>query len=147
MSNAVLSKYRGLTPLNNQEIVDGLWRHMTQLSVPEAKHRWFKSEDYGFVFLFSHDDYPNVVLEYVQGSRDDSVTTIYAHTREVASLEALSNMRKELINEIGAVLLALPQSVVVRDEGREREVALKELGTAQLVDVLAHFTQTDIHTA
>jgi hypothetical protein len=30
----------------------------------------------------------------------------------------------------------------VRDEGREREVRLEELGTAQLIDTLAHFMQT-----
>lgn len=146
MSNSVLTKYRNLRPMNNQEIVDGMWRHMVALTVPEAEHRWLKSEDTGFVFLYTHKDYPNVVLEYVQGSKNDSVTTIYEYSTEVSSLDQVRKVREELINEIGRVLLALPSTVVVRDEGREREVALKELGTAQLMDVLAHFTHTDIKT-
>ena len=146
MSNLILSKYRALTPVSDEAAVNDMWQMMMELTVPEAAPRWLKSEDTGYVFRFTSSKYPQYVLEYVQGSKQDSVTTLYRASPEVASLESISKVRSDLINEVGSVLMALPSTVVVGDAGREREVALKEMGTAQLVDLLAHFTHTDLKT-
>jgi len=146
MSNAVLEKYRTIAPSNDQQIVEAMWRKMLDLTEEQAKFRWHKSEETGFVFLFTDERYPGYVLEYVQGTKNDSVTTLYKYSREFATLKTLAGVREDLIREIGRVLLSIPGAVLVRDEGREREVTLKELGTAQLQDVLAHFTATDITT-
>jgi hypothetical protein len=147
MSNAILTKYRNVRPVSNDEAkVEAMWRLMTGMTYYDARPRWSHSPDTGNVFLLIHDDFPGYVLEYVMGTENDSVTTLYEASADVGSLSAVAQMRADLINEIGSILLALPSTVVVWDQGRERELTLKELGTAQLIDTLAHFTGTDITT-
>lgn len=149
MSNAILSKYnRSIRPLNDIETTDAILRVLVDVPVTEQQRFWIADDaNCGRVCLYSHPNFPGLVLEYVQGTQEDSMTTLFEADPVFADLPRLAEMRKELINEIGATLLALPSTVTVYDTGREREVFLNELGTAALIDTLAHFTGTDIATA
>lgn len=147
MSNTVLNKYRGVViPLNDSETTDGMLRILVDMTPQEQQRMWIKSENIGHVCLFKHDNFPGKALEYVMGSQEDSITTLYEGTPVMADMMRLEELREELIAEIARVLMALPSTVAVYDAGRERQATLKELGTAQLIDTLAHFTHTDLAT-
>lgn len=146
MSNPTLHKYRNVRPLNDTSKVEAMLAILVEIPNEAQSGFWIRETRAGNVCIFRHAAFPGVVLEYAQGTKDDSVTTIYEDGPEFVTLQAIIDMRAELIAEIGRVLFAIPSTVTVRDEGREREVALVELGTAQLIDVLAHFTQSDIAT-
>lgn len=144
MSNPVLHKYRDITPLSDDATTDAMLRILVDIHPQEQQRWWIKNQNVGFVCIFTHEKFPGKVIEYVQGSQEDSVTTLYDMHPIFADLARLEQVRNELITEIGVTLMALPASVLVYDAGREREAPLKELGTAQLMDVLAHFTGTDL---
>lgn len=144
MSNSVLTKYRTIRPVNDIDATNSLLSILVEIANEQQNRFWVRSEVTGAVCLFKHDSHPSRVLEYVQGSKDDSVTTLYEENSFMTDCGQLSRVREELINEIGIVLMALPSTVAVHDGGRDRQAMLKELGTAQLMDVLAHFTNTDI---
>ena len=143
MSNLVLEKYRTINPINDIATTDAMLRVLVEIPNERQEDFWIRSGEVGNICLYRNDNYPGFVLEYAQGSRDDSVTTLYSDNGLFKSRQQVADMRKALIDEIGRVLLALPSTVVVYDGGRERESFLNELGTAQLFDVLALFTSTD----
>ena len=144
--NEILLKHRDIKPVNDVADAEQLLSHLVELDPIKQQLYWIKSEEIGFVCVYQHPDVPNRVIEYVQGTKSDSVSTLYEGNEKIADLERLAEVRRELMGEIGAVLMRLPSTIAVYDGGREREAALKELGTAQLMDVLAHFTGTDINT-
>lgn len=146
MSNTVLALYRALKPLNDDATTDKMLSILIEIPNDAQSGFWIRDEKAGNVCLFKHDSFPNKVLEYVQGSADDSVSTLYEEHAIFATLRALTEARNYLIMEIGSVLMALPSTVAVYDGGRERQVVLRELGTAQIIDTLAHFTRTDLAT-
>lgn len=144
--NIILEKYRGLRPLNDPQTTDKMLAILVE--VPEAKQEgmWLRDRNVGHACLFRHESFPGKVIEYVQGTQQDSVTTLYEESPVFESRATLLAAREALIHEIGRVLMAIPATVVVYDEGRERDVRLWELGTAQLFDTLAHFTHADVAT-
>lgn len=146
MSNSVLTKYREITPVNNEDVTNGLLKILVEMDADQQMPFWTRSSTSGSVCIFKNDAFPEYTIEYVQGVEDDSVTTLYRNTRLLADRDIAVAVRDDLIDEIGRVLLALPSTVAVQDSGRDRQAMLKELGTAQLMDVLAHFTHTDIAT-
>lgn len=145
MSNMILEKYRSLKPLNDEAAVNAMLGVLVEIPPSLQNDFWVREADVGSFCLYENDMHPNKVLEYVQGSADDSVTTLYEPNSILQSRAALIDARRELIAEIGRVLLALPSTVAVYDSGRERQVMLRELGTAQLYDVLAHFAGKQQH--
>lgn len=146
MSNATLHKYRSLKPVNDEPTTNKLLTILVEIPNAGQEGFWIRTNDAGYVCLFQHDSVPGRLVEYVQGSQDDSVTTLYELNPVFATLQSLKDCRNDLISEIGRVLLALPNTVTVHDEGRERQLFLRELGTAQLMDVLAHFASVDLAT-
>lgn len=146
MSNAVLSKYRGIRPLNDDATTDGMLRILVCIHPTQQQRWWIRNQDTGFICVFTHEMFPGKVIEYVQGTQEDSVTTLYEMHPVFANLAQLEQVRRELMTEIGVKLLALPSTILIYDAGREREVSLKEMGTAQLIDFLAHVTYTDLAT-
>lgn len=145
--NAILEKYRSsITPLNDSETTDEMLRLLMAVQVTAQQRYWIKSHELGYICVFKHEKFPGKVIEYVQGTQDDSVTTLYQGTLITDDISRIEETRKDLIGEIAHVLMALPSTVAVYDEGRERQTVLKELGTAQLMDVLAKFTHTDLAT-
>lgn len=142
MSTTIIEKYKSIDPLNDEATTHALLQLL--VDVPNERKAAYYAQDInaGRVYLFRHDSFPGKVIEYVPGlPGDDSVTTLYAEHPIFASRQALLEARKELIGAIDHILMAVPNTVVVRDDGRERDVFLQELGTAQLLDTLVHFNQ------
>lgn len=144
--NHTLEKYRSLKPINDETTVNAMLTILVEIPPSLQESFWIRENDVGSLCLYENEMFPNKVLEYVQGSADDSVTTLYGPNPIFNSRQALIEARQELIAEIGRSLLALPSTVAVYDSGRERQVMLKELGTAQLYDVLAHFVGKQQHS-
>lgn len=143
--NPILTKYRQhFKPINDIAVTDGMLRILVEVPPEQQETMWFRDADAGSVCVFMHDNFPGKIIEYVQGSADDSVTTLYESDSLIADRARLKAARGELITEIGAVLMRLPSTVGVRDEGRERTLPLRECSTAQLMDLLAQATGTDI---
>lgn len=146
MSNPILHKYRTLQPINDIATTDAMLRKLVEISNDRQDGFWIRDASVGNVCLYADLAHHGKMLEYTQGSQDDSVTTLYEDNGLFETRQQVLDMRKDLIDEIGRVLLALPSTVVVRDGGREREVFLRECGTAQLFDILVGFTNTDLAT-
>lgn len=147
MSNPTLSHYhRHLRPINDDQKTDAMLALLVKVPGERQNDFWIRGSDSGTLCLWENEAFPGVVLEYVQGSQEDSVTTLYESCPMLATRQSLIDTRTSLINEIGALLMALPSTIAVYDGGREREAMLNELGTAQLIDVLAHFSHTDLAT-
>lgn len=141
MSHPVLAKYRSLQPLNDEETANKLLRIMVEM--PDVEHvKYFgRSSKAGRFFLIRHESVPDHVIEYVPDIQDDSsVSTLYVDHPIFASKQALIDAREEIIEAIDRIFLAVPNTVTVKDLGREKELFLPELGTAQLLDVLQKFS-------
>lgn len=141
MSHPVLVKYRSLQPLNDEETTNKLLKIMVEM--PDIEHvKYFgRSSKAGRFFLIRHESVPGKVIEYVPDIHDDSsVSTLYEDHPIFASKQDLINAREEIIEAIDRVFLAVPNTVTVKDLGREKELFLPELGTAQLLDVLKKFS-------
>lgn len=146
MTNIVLNKYRTINPVNDVQKTDAMLRVLVEIPNERQEDMWIRDGNYGNICLYRDDRFPGFVLEYAQGTQDDSVTTLYTDNGLFKTRQQVLDTRKEIIDEIGRLLLALPQTVVVYDAGRERDSFLRELGTAQLYDVLAHFSSKDVAT-
>lgn len=143
MSTTTIQKYKDIDPINDEATTHGLMQML--VDTPRTRLGDFFAQDTvaGRVYLFRNDAFPGKLIEYVPGlPGDDSVTTLYGEHRIFASRQALLDARKELIESIERVLMAVPNTTVVRDNGRGRDVFLSELGTAQLLDTLIHFNQS-----
>lgn len=145
-TNDVIDKYAKLiNPVSDEATVMELFKHLVKLTPAQQHEMSFVDAEVGKVLIFRHDQFPGLVLEYVLGTKDDSVSTLYRESPIFATRQTLIDTRRALYREIGAVMLALPASVVVSDPGRQRgDVYLYELGTAQLIDTLEHFAKPKI---
>lgn len=144
MTNPTMNKYRTIRPINDVAVTDAMLRVL--IEIPNAKQEdfWIRDQKVGNVCLYRDSRFPGKLVEYVQGSKDDSVTTLLEDNGLFQSRKQVVDMREDLIMEIAKLLMALPGTVLVMDEGRERKVFLRELGTAQLFDVLVNFAQKDL---
>ena len=123
-------------PLNDIAVTDGMLRVLVHTPESVQEGFWARDNEAGNVCLFGHDRYPRKVIEYVAGSKEDSVTTLYEATSIFDSKTDLMRIRKDLIREIKAMTMTVNNSFALYDEGRERHVKLKEMGTAQLIDTV-----------
>jgi len=141
MSHPVLVKYRNVQPLNDEEIANKLLKIMVEIPDENFHEHFGRSSKAGRFFLVRHESVPDRVIEYVPDIQDDSsVTTLYVNHPIFASKQALIDAREEIIEAIDRIFLAMPNTVTVKDLGREKELFLPELGTAQLLDLLSFKT-------
>jgi hypothetical protein len=127
------------------DATNGLWFEMSTMDVHKQQQYWMRDPHIGNVFLYSNNSTcPGKFLEYVEGVQDDSVSTLYQASQIFNEKSVFMKARLDLINEIAAKLMLLPSLVIVFDEGRQRNINLQEAGTAQLIDILAEITYTDI---
>lgn len=135
MTRAIYEKYKSITSVTDDKIVLQIQRQVTGLNFKQAQEYRAKDPIGGSVYIFTDSDFPNHVLEIVPGtSAEDSVTTLYAGHPIFNSRTELIRARRDMIEAIAAGFLALPATIAIPDAGRERDVALKEHGTAQLID-------------
>lgn len=143
MSTQVIQKYKSIDPLNDEKVTHAMMQLLVDTPRERQADMFATTPKAGRFYLFKNDAFPGKVLEYVPGlPGDDSVSTLYSENAVFGTRQTLINAREELIEAIERILMAVPGTTVVRDNGRERDVHLHELGTAQLLDTLAHFNQT-----
>lgn len=146
MSQSVLEKYRDIQVINDEETLNKMLAILVELPKEELMKRYVHSPRSGRCYVLRHDDFPGYVLEYVPDIQNDSsVSTLYAEHRIFQSKQSLIDAREEIIAALDSHFMAIPNTVTVRDEGRNKEVFFPELGTAQLIDALAMFTSKRIH--
>ena len=144
MSHPVLTKYRDLRVLKDQESVDALWRIM--IAAPRSKLKeWFARSPHAGRAILIRDDKiaPGKILEYVPDVNENtSVTTLYDSSHRIfATRQSLVDAREEIIQAIDHHLMSIPNTATVKDCGRaNKEFTLPELSTAQLLDTLAILT-------
>ncbi len=146
MNDLITGKYRQLRPLNDEAITHAMLQILVDVPPSQQNALWHRGETGSFC-IFRHDKFPGKVIEYVQGSKNDSVTTLYVDCPLFESLNAVADMRKQLQYDVAARHHALPSSISFFDHGRERDVVLTEMGTAQLYDMIAQQTGRDVLTA
>jgi hypothetical protein len=132
----VISKYGTLHTINDEVMTDAMLKRFTEL--PEARHQdlWIRDAVVGDVGIFIDDRYPNKVIEVVMGAEESSVTTLFETSPIFFSRSELADARKDIMLEIGVATASLPSMIAIKDEGRGRDVVLREMSTAQLIDIL-----------
>ena len=146
----LVNKFKHLSPVNDLPKIEEAWLQMVTMSKQEQAEYWHLDNLTGKVMLLPLQDSQtgeNFYLEYVRCNdevNDDSVTTLYSSASEMTNRAKWADVRKELIFAVAGQFNALPSGMTVFDEGRNREVFLSELGTAQLLDILARSSNIDI---
>lgn len=132
---SIVSKYGNIHTINDEVITDTMLERF--IALPEERHRnmWIRDAIAGDVGLYMDLQYVNKVIEVVMGSSESSVTTLFKINPIFFSRRDLTLARKDLITEIGVATMSLPSNVAVWDEGRGRDVLLREMSTAQLIDL------------
>ncbi|WP_323016377.1 hypothetical protein [Castellaniella sp.] len=127
---------RDIRPVANEKLTNDMLTSL--LKIPESVQAgfWVRDKEGGHVCIFGAQGFPDHVIEYVAGGQDDSITTLYRATDIFDSRTNLMKLRVDLIREIKAATMTVNDSFTLYDEGRERHVRLKEMGTAQLVDTV-----------
>lgn len=140
MTHPVLEKYRSLKPINDESATTALLGILVATPPARLSNFFGVSVRGGRFYLLRHESHPGKVLEYVPDmDTDSSVTTLYAEHPVFESRQSLIEAREEVINAIDVLLMSVPGTATVLDEGRGKQFSLAELGTAQLYDVLNHF--------
>lgn len=132
----VINKYGTLHTINDEEITDAMLERFTNLPAERHQDMWIRDALVGDVGIFVDDRYPNKVIEVVMGADESSVTTLFQTSPIFFSRKELADARKDIMTEIGVVTMSLPSSIAVQDVGRGRDVVLREMSTAQLIDIL-----------
>lgn len=144
MSNKVLEKYsRVVVPVNVAGNVINEYRE--RLKNDQSGARQMTSHVAGDVILFIWDRYPQWVMEIVLGARGEDCAIAFYHSDSIFNdINAYERMRQNIIYEIAGLFSALPSSIRF-DDGRDRKnLEMKEMGTAQLLDELARLTYSSI---
>jgi hypothetical protein len=143
MSTETIQKYKTINPVNDETTTHAMMQMLVDANKGQLASFFGASAGAGRFYLFKTERFPGMVLEYVPGNDgSDSVSTLCTEHPIFASRQALIDAREELIGAIERVLMAVPNTTVVRDNGRERDCFLTELGTVQLLDTLIHFNQS-----
>lgn len=132
---SIVSKYGNLHTINDEIITDTMLARFTALPADKHRDMWIRDAVAGDVGLYMDSQYVNKVIEVVMGSNESSVTTLFEINPIFFSRHDLALARKDLITEIGVATMSLPSNVAVWDEGRGCDVMLREMSTAQLIDL------------
>lgn len=144
MSNKVLEKYsRVVLPVNLAESVVKEYREY--LKNDQSGLKQMKSYTAGDAALFKWSKYPQWVMEIVLGKGgEDCAIAVYHSDSIFNDIDTYERMRQDIIYEIASLFSALPSSIRF-DDGRDRKnLEMRELGTAQLLDELARLTYSSI---
>lgn len=143
MANATVERYvrRFIPSPANNTLVE---EYRKQLRKDTRGVRLIKSPTVGDIALFQWEKYPQHIMEIVIATNgEDCVTTLYEYDSIFANIAEYEEVRWKLITEIAGLYSALPSAIRFTD-GRDRQIEMKEMGTAQLIDNLAHLTYTSI---
>lgn len=141
MSHPVVEKYRSLVTMNDDGIVNKMLGILVEVPKDRLEQFYAGSTNGGRLYVYRNAEVCDGVVEYIPDhANETSVTTLYREHPMFESRAKLIATREEVISAIDRVLMALPGTTTIYDEGRNKELYLAELGTAQLLDVLKHFS-------
>lgn len=136
MSYENLEHYYGLESVNDIPTIEAMWEALIEMPPEQQLSMWMIDPDLtGKVCLFTSERWPGLVLEYVQGDQNDSITTLCKGHPIFNSLGDLRKARADIIYSLGAAHACLPSVLMFPDNGRERRVRPYEMGTLQLLDM------------
>lgn len=92
----------------------------------------------GYFYLFRGAEFPDKVYECIAVHLgDDAISSVYIDHRIFSSHGTLIAAREHLIRSIADKVGLSPEAIGIEDPARGRSVALKDLATGQLIDLLA----------
>lgn len=134
----VLDKYRHIVVVNGRQVALELSHQLNRLSRQQQRAHFGGDHRSGFFYLFHHEIHLDKVLETVVSPKGDAVTSVYLADPIFNSMGELMAARVELCNAIALQQGLSLEAVGVDDPGgRGRLLGLEELGTGQLIDLLA----------
>lgn len=133
---SIIDESKSLKTVNDAVRTDEMLERMVNEPLGRQRDMWIRDGVVGDVCMYLDNRYPENMIECVMGGAESSVTTLFLKHPAFASRERVTALRKELITEIGVATMSLPSNIAIRDEGRGRDVYLKEMSTAQLIDIL-----------
>jgi len=140
----VLEKYRDLVAVNSERIALELSLNLRKESIEAQRAAFGGSRELGFFYLYRHDAHNDKVLESVLAMTGDAITSVYVNHRANASIGSLMAARSELMRAISEKIGLSIEAIGIEDPGRGRQVALSELATGQLIDILAERMGTSV---
>lgn len=139
--NSLIQKYtHGLIVLNDSDTAEAIFKRGVR--EPSTKiSAIVQPESIGTITIFSDQErHPGKIVEVVSSlDGEDACMTLYAENPIFGELTKLAELRKEVIYALGSRFTALPGLTTVMDEARGKKVLLREMGTAQLLDLLADY--------
>ena len=140
--NSLIKKYtHGLNVLNDTDAAQEIFRRGAHERASKIS-AIVQPESIGTIAVFSDQErHPGKIVEVVSSlDGEDACMTLYMENPIFGELTKLAELRKEVICAIGSRFVSLPGLMTVMDEARGKKVLLREMGTAQLLDLLADYT-------
>lgn len=151
---SILDKYRSVVVDNNHKKGLALAMELRKRPVEQQRAAFSGTRESGYFYLFADEKTsPGVVYECVASlDGGDAITSVYVHHPIFNSPGALISARTEMIRALADKVGLSVESVGIDDPGRGRVLGLQELGTGQLIDLLAErmgqsIVTTNTHSA
>lgn len=133
----VLDKYRHIVVVNGQNIALEISQELQAKPQQEQRAHFGGHHKIGFFYLFVGTKHPNKVLETVVSPQGDAITSVYMVDPIFATTGELLRAREQLIKACAESIGLSVEAVGIEDPARGRLLGLEELGTGQLIDLLA----------
>lgn len=133
-----LERYRHIVVSNSDRKAHELDYFFRQLSENDQARHFFARRGVGSIWLYRDRRHPEYVLEIVYSQEHgDCISSLYKDCAENGSSGALLETREHLIKALSEKVGLSPEAMGIDDEARGRALAPHELGTGQLIDLLA----------
>lgn len=141
MDNLIEQYSRQLTVLHDPDTAEAIFKrgvHENEGKISAI----VQPETVGVIAIFSdQENNPGKIVEIAHSlNGNDACMTLYTNDSIFGELSKLADLRQKLIYAISGRFMALPGLLTVMDEARGKKVLLREMGTAQLIDLLADYT-------
>lgn len=135
---SAFDRYKEIVVVNAPHIALELSLKLEKEPVSVQRAHFGGDIEAGFFYLYSRDDmHTDTVFESVVSTHGDCITSTYKNHAAFESLGELMRVRKLLIQELAAKFGLHPDSIGIDDKARGRALVPRELGTGQLIDLLA----------
>ena len=143
----IMDRVRSVQVVNSQTVA--LQLSQTLRAMPKDKERDVFAGDMttGFFWLVTDAaKQPDMVMECVVSPQGDAITSTYSAHPIFGSVGELMRTRRLLIEALSEQLGLSNDLIGVEDPGRGRRLGTHELGTGQLIDLLAEQMGTSVAT-
>jgi len=134
---SILDSVRDLVVVNSNHHALKLSIAMRDGPVGDAQKAYAGNADGGHFYLYRHESVPGMVMETVFSPKyKDGVTSVYQEHRMFESGAELLRTRAALVAALAAEYGLPHESVGIDDAARGRQMAITELATGQIIDLL-----------